>query len=49
MKIYRMPNGRKYQYKDGDVPEGAVLVGGEEVKTKVSPKPKNKSRKTENK
>ena len=52
LKVYKMPNGRKYQYEDGKVPEGAVLVGPmdpEPIEVKVAPKPKNKSRKTENK
>ena len=50
LRIYRMPNGRKYQYEDNDVPDGAVLVEQEKkVATKVAPKPRNKSKKTENK
>ena len=50
LKVYRMPNGRRYQFEDGKVPEGAVLVGGEtKVEEKVAPKPKNKARKTEKK
>lgn len=49
LKVYRMPNGRKYQYEDGKVPEGAVLVSAPEVVAKVAPKPKNKARKTEKK
>lgn len=49
LKRYKMPNGRTYQFADGEIPEGAV-----EVKAKAEPKaesaveekatkPKNKS------
>lgn len=45
LKIYRMPNGRTFQFEDKDVPKGAVLV---EKKSKAEPKnkavtPKNKA------
>ena len=43
---YRMPNGRTYQFADGEVPECAVRVDPPEVKAK---KPANKARKTTNK
>lgn len=46
LKIYRMPNGHLYQFEDGDVPAGAVLVEAEkkaETKTKAV-KPANKAR-----
>lgn len=26
LRVYRMPNGRKYQYEEGTQPDGAVLV-----------------------
>lgn len=41
LKIYRMPNGRTYQFDENKVPEGAVLV---EKKKAEKPK-KNKARK----
>ena len=46
LKIYRMPNGRTFQFKEGEQPAEAV-----EVKTKAVPpeakakKPANKARK----
>lgn len=48
LKIYRMPNGRTFQFEDNDVPEGAVLVEPEVPEKKVTPKnkavtPKNKA------
>lgn len=42
MKIYIMPNGRKYQFEDGKVPEGAVEVKAVEPQNK-SVAPKNKT------
>ena len=44
LKVYRMPNGRTFQFDDKDVPAGAVLV----EKKKEAPKnkavrPKNKA------
>lgn len=49
LKIYRLPNGRTYQYEEGTQPEGAV-----EVKKAVEPPakavvPENKAKKTANK
>lgn len=32
MKVYVMPNGKKYRYKDNEVPPGAVLFKKEEPK-----------------
>ena len=49
LKIYRMPNGRTYQFDEKDVPAGAVLIEPEAPKQKaVTPKnkavaPKNKA------
>jgi len=44
-KVYRMPNGRKYRFADGQVPEGAVLI----EKKKPEKKPANKAKKPANK
>ena len=49
LKIYRMPNGRTFQFEEKEAPEGAVLVNPEAKK--ASPKnkaviPKNKAVKT---
>ena len=55
MKIYVMPDGRKYQFADDKVPEGAVLIGKKAEKKpekKVEEKkaePKNKAKKPANK
>ena len=48
LKIYRMPNGRTYQFDDKDVPPGAVPVEQKPKEKKVTPKnkavtPKNKA------
>ena len=45
LKLYRMPNGRVFQFEDKDVPAGAVPLG---QKKKEAPKnkavrPKNKA------
>ena len=45
LKIYRMPNGRTYQFEEKEAPKNAVLV---EQKKKDAPKnkavkPKNKA------
>ena len=46
LKVYRMPNGKKYRFKEGEVPEGAVLVGQKAVEpSNKAVKPANKSRK----
>ena len=48
LKIYKMPNGKKYRFKDGDVPAGAVPVEAEQKAVEPSNKavkPKNKARK----
>lgn len=42
LKIYRMPNGRTYQFDDSKVPAGAVLV---EKEAKAEKPKKNKARK----
>ena len=39
LKIYRMPNGRTFQFEETEAPEGAVLVNPEPKKAA----PKNKS------
>ena len=48
LKVYKMPNGRRYQFDEKDVPKGAVLV---ERKTEVKEEaPKaNKAKKPANK
>lgn len=51
LKIYRMPNGRTFQFEENDVPAGAVLVEPKAQEKKVTPKnktvtPKNKAVKT---
>lgn len=45
MKIYIMPNGRKYQFADDKVPKGAVLV--EKKKPVPALKPEKKAEKKE--
>lgn len=46
LKIYRMPNGRTYQYEETEAPAGAVLVEPEKKAPKAKAvKPANKSRK----
>ena len=45
-KVYRMPNGRKYRFADGQVPEGAVLIEKKKKKPeKKTKKPANQARK----
>lgn len=44
-KVYRMPNGRKYRFADGQVPEGAVLIEKKKKPEKKAKKPANKARK----
>ena len=48
LKIYRMPNGRTFQFDEKDVPAGAVPVEQETKENKVV-KPKNKVVKPKNK
>ena len=51
LKVYKMPNGRRYRFDDSDVPEGAVLVG-EKPKApakKATPKKSNKAKSPANK
>ena len=52
MKIYIMPDGRKYQFADDKVPEGAVLAKKKKPEKKIEEKkaaPKNKAKKPANK
>lgn len=49
LKLYKMPNGRVYQFADGRVPANAVPVKAEKAETKAVKKPRNKSKQTENK
>ncbi len=45
-KVYRMPNGRKYRFKEKDVPAGAVLIEKKKPEEKAkAKKPANKARK----
>ena len=48
-KVYRMPNGWKYRFKEKDVPAGAVLIEKkkpeEKAKKPKAKKPANKARK----
>lgn len=46
LKNYKMPNGHIYQFEDGEVPEGAVLVTAKskEAANKAK-KPADKARK----
>jgi len=47
LKIYKMPNGRKYQFDENSAPKEAVLVTKEKVaEVKTAPKPANKAKKT---
>lgn len=46
-KIYRMPNGRKYRFAEGQVPAGAVLIEKKkpvEEKAEKKPAPKKKAK-----
>ena len=48
VKIYRMPNGKKYRFREDEVPAGAVLVEAEQKTVEPSDKtrkPANKARK----
>ena len=47
-KVYRMPNGRKYRFKEKDVPAGAVLIEKKKPEEKAK-KPVNKAKKPANK
>lgn len=56
MKVYRMPNGRRYRFADDKVPPGAILeekkVEKKEEETPVETKTKttaNKAKKPANK
>ena len=52
MKIYIMPDGKKYQFADDKVPEGAVLAKKKKPEKKIEEKkaePKNKAKKPANK
>lgn len=57
LRVYRMPNGRKYRYEEGEAQAGAVLVGRSKPKKtakketgeKAQEKKPNKSKKTTNK
>lgn len=56
MKVYIMPDGRKYQFADDKVPEGAVLASKKKTEKKPEKKieekkaaPKNKAKKPANK
>lgn len=56
MKIYIMPDGKKYQFADDKVPEGAVLAKKKKPEKKPEKKieekkaaPKNKAKKPANK
>ena len=48
LKIYKMPNGRTYQFEESEAPAGAVLVEPKVPEKKATPKnkavtPKNKA------
>ena len=47
LKVYMMPNGKKYRFREGDVPAGAVPVVKEKAvePSNKAVKPKNKARK----
>ena len=52
IKVYLMPNGRKYRYNDGDVPQGAIPVVAEQKAAEAlnkAQKPENKAVKPANK
>lgn len=58
LRVYKMPNGRKYRFDDSEVPQGAVLVekkpkpkktAKKETGEKAAEKKPNKSRKPANK
>ena len=48
LKVYKMPNGRKYQFDENNVPDGAVLVE-KKAKEKAAAKKPNKAKKAANK
>ena len=58
LKVYKMPNGRKYRFEEGNAPAGAILISAEtkptepakkEAPAKKATKPANKARKAANK
>lgn len=58
LRVYKMPNGRRYRFDDSAVPEGAVLVGenpkapakkAAQKKPNKSKAPANKAKKAEKK
>lgn len=49
LKVYRMPNGRTYQFEESEAPASAVEVKAEKPKAEKAVLPKNKARKGEKK
>ena len=49
MKVYVMPNGKKYRYKDNEVPPGAVLFKKEEPIEEKAKEVPNKAKRPVNK
>lgn len=52
LKIYKLPNGRKYQFEEGKQPAGAVEVTKgktDQPKEKKAEKTANKAKSVENK
>ena len=49
LRIYRAPNGRTYQYEEGEQPEDHVLVDEPAPEPEPKPKPARKARTTANK
>ena len=49
LRIYRAPNGRTYQYEEGEQPWDHVLVEEPKPEPAPEPKPKAKARTTRNK
>lgn len=46
LRVYKMPNGRRYLFDDKDVPKGAVLIEKKKP-APVPPKPEKKVEKKE--
>ena len=57
LKVYKMPNGRRYRFDESNVPQEAILVGQKQKEPEKKPakksnkakKPANKAKKAEKK
>lgn len=49
LRVYKLPNGRTYQYEEGEQPEGAILVEvapAAVVTPETTPKPRAPRKRT---